>query len=146
MKRFIVRIVVSPVWDKSSCLSILLKSNIPAASCVHVGHFEMVQLLVEHYNADVRKMDNESWNALHYACFSGHAKIASYLVKMGADQTLVSQYEKATPMGFAEHRGFSGTVSALKGQFRKFAIKMLRSQMPPDCNHARNFILILNLS
>ena len=79
------------------------------------GHTDVVAALLE-AGASVDITDDEKWNALHYACFSGHASIAGLLAAKGCDAALRTVFEKATPLDFAVHRKFFETVSVLGGQ------------------------------
>jgi hypothetical protein len=63
---------------------------------------------------NVTALDAEQWNALHYACFSGHDEIVKLLVDTKQfDLTLITMFEKATAQGFAEHRKFKDCVRHL---------------------------------
>lgn len=74
---------------------------------------EAVQVLVEH-GASVDTLDNNGWTALHYACRSGKAGSAKYLLGVGADPTLITkdQHKKSTLM-LATEDGKSDLVAHL---------------------------------
>mmetsp|Transcript_76385 Transcript_76385/g.181677 ORF Transcript_76385/g.181677 Transcript_76385/m.181677 type:complete len:293 (+) Transcript_76385:63-941(+) len=76
------------------------------------GHLAVVIALLEECSADVALQDAECWNALHYACFSGHAEIAKLLVQYGCPQDLITKFERQRPIGFARHRRFAATCMA----------------------------------
>mmetsp|Transcript_20059 Transcript_20059/g.36247 ORF Transcript_20059/g.36247 Transcript_20059/m.36247 type:complete len:276 (-) Transcript_20059:59-886(-) len=76
------------------------------------GHMAVAEALIQQYSADVRAQDAERWNALHYACFSGHADIAQLLLAHGCPSNVVTMFEKQMPVGFARHRRFAETCAA----------------------------------
>jgi len=76
------------------------------------GHAVVATALLQRYSADVNAQDAECWNALHYACFSGHADIAQLLIEHGCSNNLVTMFEKQKPVGFARHRRFAETCAA----------------------------------
>ena len=79
------------------------------------GHSEIVQMLLK-AGAEVNDTDDEDWNSLHYACFSGHAGIAKILLQSNCDDSLITKYERATPLQFAVHRKFGDTVAVFGGE------------------------------
>merc|ERR1719161_2933231 len=60
---------------------------------------EALQVLVEH-GASLDALDNNGWTALHYACRSGKASSAKYLLSVRADPTLITgdKHKKSTLM------------------------------------------------
>eukprot|EP01065_Artemidia_motanka_P030307 TRINITY_DN36317_c0_g1_i1.p1 TRINITY_DN36317_c0_g1~~TRINITY_DN36317_c0_g1_i1.p1 ORF type:complete len:294 (+),score=95.23 TRINITY_DN36317_c0_g1_i1:64-882(+) len=76
------------------------------------GHAHVVRYLLEAAKAKPDALDDETWNALHYACFSGHADCATALIRAGCPQDVISKFEKATPLGFATHRRFAACAAA----------------------------------
>jgi len=60
---------------------------------------EALQVLVDH-GASVDTLDNNGWTALHYACRSGKASSAKYLLSVRADPTLITgdKHKKSTLM------------------------------------------------
>eukprot|EP01064_Diplonema_japonicum_P014363 TRINITY_DN21974_c0_g2_i1.p1 TRINITY_DN21974_c0_g2~~TRINITY_DN21974_c0_g2_i1.p1 ORF type:complete len:232 (+),score=35.58 TRINITY_DN21974_c0_g2_i1:48-743(+) len=76
------------------------------------GHSKVVELLVEH-GADVKQVDAELWNALHYSAFSGHKDVSEILLAHGTPSDTRTMYEKATPLDFASHRRFTGVMKLL---------------------------------
>lgn len=84
----------------------------PLMCACRSGHLEVVMALVDELGADIATQDMERWNALHYACFSGHADVAHFLVSRGCPQDVKTKFEKATPEGFARHRRFAAACEA----------------------------------
>ena len=84
------------------------------------GHLPVVKALLEaHANPNI--LDAEQWNALHYAAFSGHAEICKLLLKAKCNSKLITKYDRATPLGFAEHRRFTKAVAVLSPPASKFS-------------------------
>lgn len=86
------------------------------------GHVEVVKALLA-LKANPNILDAELWNALHYAAFSGHADICTVLLAAKCNSNLITKFERATPLGFAQHRRFTRAVTALSPPTSK--IKML---------------------
>lgn len=84
----------------------------PLMCACRSGHLEVARTLVEELGADITAQDMERWNALHYACFSGHANVAHLLVSRGCPKNIITKFEKATPEGFARHRRFAAACEA----------------------------------
>lgn len=84
----------------------------PLMAASRSGHLTVVQALLAEFGAEVAATDRENWNALHYACFSGHADVAALLVAHGCPRDVVSTFEKAVPVGFARHRRFAACCAA----------------------------------
>jgi ankyrin repeat protein len=87
----------------------------PVMLAARSGHLALVQYLLVQGAADPHAVDAESWNALHYACFNGHADIAALLhgKPYCVDNSIITTFERSTPEGFAVYRRFSAAVAAL---------------------------------
>jgi ankyrin repeat protein len=63
---------------------------------------------------DPSRSDAEQWTCLHYASFSGHFRVAALLLSTNkCNISLETTFEKATALGFAQHRRFRETVRVL---------------------------------
>eukprot|EP01084_Bolivina_argentea_P012329 23102_1 len=90
----------------------------PSCAGIHYasrsGHFEIVKLLINKYNAKFKHiLDHENWNCLHYSCFNGHFNITKYLYEQGMEYKTITKFEKKTPFQFAFHRKFFDIVDII---------------------------------
>eukprot|EP00808_Paulinella_micropora_P022630 g27298.t1 len=64
------------------------------------------------YQKMMNQKDEDSWTALHYACYYGHTDILGRLLRLGADYHLTN-LNGATPLHMASGRGHAAAAMLL---------------------------------
>lgn len=84
----------------------------PIHYAVKYGNLQALQWLWTTQNENLLIENKRKWNTLHYACWSGHAAIAEFLLNNGADPNSKSN-DNETPMMLASFLGFDDVILLL---------------------------------
>ena len=82
------------------------------------GHINIVEILINKYNANINIKDNQFWNSLHYSCFNGHSNITKLLYSKGCSKNIITMFEKKKPIEFAKYRRFNNIVSIFDNKLK----------------------------